>query len=369
MTRVVVAMSGGVDSSLAAALLKQRGFEVIGITLRLWRYQEPSREWEGFGSCCSPAAIEDARSVAYQLQVPFYILNVEAEFSRTIISYFVREYLQGRTPNPCLFCNRQLKFGSLLRRARGWGADYVASGHYARIHYDPAKGRYLLWRSPDPRKDQSYFLFNLTQDQLAHLLLPLAELCKEETRRMATELGLAVAGKPESQEICFLPEGDYREFLREVAPDEIRPGKIRDRNGRILGEHAGIPFYTIGQRKGLGITAARPLFVVGLDPERNEVIIGEEQDLFRSQLVVEGVHFIPFDELRGEMEVSVKIRYQHPGARAHIRPLPAGRVEVDFEEPQKAITPGQAAVFYQEDLVVGGGIISSDPGDLARHRA
>jgi tRNA-specific 2-thiouridylase len=367
MARVVVAMSGGVDSSLAAALLKQRGFEVIGVTLRLWPYEEPLQEVERFGICCSPAAVEDARGVAHQLRVPFYLLNVEDEFSRTIISYFIREYLQGRTPNPCLFCNSQLKFGSLLRRARGWGADYVASGHYARISYDSQRHRYLLWRSADPHRDQSYFLYNLSQEQLAHLLMPLGGLWKRETRRLASELGLKVANKPESREICFIPEGDYRQFLRKAAREEIKPGKIRDRNGVVWGEHAGIAFYTIGQRRGLGIAAGRPLFVVGLNAERNEVIIGEEADLLRSELVAEGVNFISFEELSEELEVLVKIRYQHAGAKARICPLPEGRVRVNFAEPQKAITPGQAAVFYQGDLVIGGGIISPHQNDLGRY--
>jgi len=362
MVRVAVAMSGGVDSSLAAALLKQRGYEVIGITLRLWPSEQPDQEAERAGARCSPVAVEDARQVAHQLQVPFYILNVEGEFSQAIVSYFIREYLQGKTPNPCIFCNAQIKFGSLLQRARGWGADYVASGHYARVSYDRGLGRFLLRRSPDLAKDQSYFLFNLGQEQLAHILMPLGDLRKEETRRLARELGLKVANKPESQDLCFIPGGDYREFLRQRAPEKITPGKIRDREGVVQGEHPGIAFYTIGQRKGLGIARGRPPFVVDLDPERNEVIVGEEEDLWRSKLVAEGSNFIPFEQLSGEMEVLAKIRYQHQGARARIRPLSDSRVQVEFAEPQKAISPGQAVVFYLNDLVVGGGIISSGPG-------
>ena len=357
MARVVVAMSGGVDSSLAAALLKREGYEVIGVTLRLWPHQEPDQETEGFGICCSPGAVEDARQVAYQLQIPFYVINVEGEFSRTIISYFIQSYLQGRTPNPCLYCNSLLKFGSLLRRARSWGADFVASGHYAKIHYDPQRERFLLSRAPDPLKDQSYFLFPLRQEQLAHLLMPLGGLRKEETRRLAAELSLKVAAKSESQDICFIPDGDYRQFLRQRAPAEIKPGKIRDLAGRVRGEHTGVPFYTIGQRKGLGIAGIRPYFVVGLDPVLNEVIIGDEEDLWSSKLTADQVNFIPFEELSEEMEVLVKIRYQHQGARARIHPLPGERVQVKFAEPQRAITPGQAVVFYQKDLLLGGGMI------------
>jgi len=358
MARVVVAMSGGVDSSLAAALLKREGHEVIGVTLRLWPYQEPDQERERFGSCCSPGAVEDARQVAHQLQIPFYVINVEGEFSQTVISYFIQSYLQGKTPNPCLYCNSLLKFGSLLWRARGWGADFVASGHYAQVGYDPGRGRFLLWRAPDPLKDQSYFLFNLRQEQLAHLLMPLGGLRKAETRRLAAELGLKVAAKPESQEICFIPEGDYRQFLRQRASTEIKPGKIRDVARRVRGEHAGIPFYTIGQRKGLGIAGTRPFYVVDLDAERNEVIIGNEEDLWSCELLAEEVNFIPFETLSEEMEVLVKIRYQHQGARAKIFPLAEGTVKVKFAEPQRAITPGQAVVFYHGELLVGGGIIS-----------
>jgi tRNA-specific 2-thiouridylase len=305
--------------------------------------------------------------VARQLQIPFRVLDLETEFRDQIVSYFIREYLRGRTPIPCLFCNRRVKFGTLMQEALAGGASYLASGHYARITYDAKGGRYLLWRSPDPHKDQSYFLSQLTQEQLAHLILPLEHMRKEEVRRLAGELGIGTAQRPESQELCFVSRGDYRQFLRNMAGDMIKPGPIRDHKGHLLGEHKGLAFYTIGQRKGLRLAGGRPFFVVELRPDSNEVVVGEEKDLWRSDMVVEGVNWIPSQELPGRTEAWVKIRYQHAGAKAFITPMEGGRAWVSFAAPQRAITPGQAAVFYQGDLVLGGGIIACSLPGPNRH--
>lgn len=354
-------MSGGLDSSLAAALLKLEGFDVMGVWLQLWTCGSPNAAVQE--SELQSAAREEAQRVAHQLQIPFRVLDLEAEFRDQVVNYFTREYLRGRTPIPCLFCNFGLKFGILLQEARKWGASYLASGHYARITYDPERDRYLLWRSPDPQKDQSYFLALLTQKQLPHLIMPLGYMRKEEARRLAGKLGLRMAHRPESQDLCFVSSGNYRQFLGKMVAGTIKPGPIRDKDGRLLGEHRGLAFYTIGQRKGLGISRGRPLFVVELRPDSNEIVVGEEEDLWRSEMVVENLNWIPFPELLAETEASVKIRYQHAEARALIIPLEGRRALVRFGARQKAITPGQAAVFYQGDLVLGGGIIAySLPG-------
>lgn len=359
--RVAVAMSGGVDSSLSAALLKDAGYEVVGVTLRLWPYQEPEGEIERFNTCCSPRAVEDARQVACQLGIPFYLLNYQVEFEKKVIDYFLGEYLLGKTPNPCIPCNSLLKFGSLLQRARGWGLDFVATGHYARVEYNPEASRYLLKRAVDPLKDQTYFLYNLSQDQLCHILMPLGSLEKQEVRRRAAGLGLRVATKPDSQEICFIPEKDYKPFLRGRLGDQLRPGLIRDLEGRVLGEHPGVAFFTVGQRRGLKISGKRPLYVVRIDSLSNEVIVGEEGDLLAKGLWATEVSFIPFDRLCDEKRALVKIRYNHRPTPARLVPRGEGVVEVRFDQPQRAIAPGQAAVFYdggREEIVMGGGTIA-----------
>jgi len=356
---VAVAMSGGVDSALAAALLARQGVPVVGITLRIWPSLRPAEPTQRFDSCCSPGAVEDARGVAAALGIPYYVLNYEAEFDREVIQYFTDAYLNGETPNPCVPCNSRLKFGSLFTRARGWGATRVATGHYARVEYHPATGRYRLRRALDPRKDQSYFLYDLTQEQLAAALFPVGHLRKEETRRMAGELGLAVAGKPDSQEICFVP-GDYRTYLRERAGDAILPGTIRDTAGTVRGQHQGLAFYTVGQRRGLGIGNPSPLYVVDLDPARNEVIVGEDQELWTHEVEVSRVNLIAIAHLDGPLRILAKIRYAQAAALATATPLARGRVRLCFDEPQRAVAPGQAAVLYDvsdPELVVGGGTI------------
>ena len=356
---VVVAMSGGVDSAVAAALLHRQGVPVVGITLRIWPSARPADPAQRFDSCCSPGAVEDARAVAATLGIPHYVLNYEAEFDREIIRYFTDAYLNGETPNPCVACNSRLKFGSLLARARGWGATRVATGHYARVEYHAATRRYQLRRAADPRKDQSYFLYDLTQAQLAAARFPVGHLRKEETRHMAAELGLAVAGKRDSQEICFVPD-DYRTYLRERAGDAIRPGVIRDTDGRVRGHHQGVAYYTVGQRRGLGIGNPEPLYVIGLDAATNEVIVGADRDLWTREIEVGRVNLVAIETLAGPRRVLAKIRYAQTAAAAAVTPLAADRVRLDFDEPQRAVAPGQAAVFYDADdpdLVVGGGTI------------
>lgn len=356
---VVVAMSGGVDSAVAAALLARQGVSVVGVTLRVWPSVRPGDPTQRFDSCCSPGAVEDARGVAEALGIPYYVLNYEAEFDREVIQYFTQAYLNGATPNPCVPCNSRLKFGSLFKRARGWGAARVATGHYARGEYHAATGRYRLRRAVDPRKDQSYFLYDLTQEQLAAALFPVGHLTKEETRRMAEELGLAVARKPDSQEICFV-SGDYRTYLRERAGAAILPGTIRDTAGTVRGQHQGLAFYTVGQRRGLGIGSHIPLYVVDMDPARNEVIVGEDRDLWTREVEVGRVNLITVPHLDGPQRVLAKVRYAQVAASATVIPLAGGGMRLCFDEPQRAVAPGQAAVLYDvndPELVVGGGTI------------
>jgi tRNA-specific 2-thiouridylase len=361
-------MSGGVDSSVAAALLVEQGVEVVGVTLRVWPWKEPDDARKRFGSCCSPETVDDARQVARRLGIPHYLLNTEREFDRTVIANFAGEYSAGRTPSPCVVCNREVKFGSLLRRALAWEASAVATGHYARVDHDPGTGRHLLRKGRDPKKDQSDFLWPLTQAQLRAARFPVGELTKEEVRAIARSRGLATADKQESQEICFIPENDYRGFLRCRMPGAFRPGQVVDREGRVLGEHRGLADYTVGQRRGLGIASERALYVVALDPERNTVVVGSESELERTRLIATQVNFIPFDSLEGEMRVTAKIRHSHTPAPATIYPLAPGEVETRFETPQRAITPGQSVVFYQDDLVVGGGVIARSSHDSSRPR-
>jgi len=362
--RIVVGLSGGVDSSVAAALLVEQGFDVVGITLRVWPWRESADASQRFGSCCSPATVDDARQVARRLGIPYYLLNSEAEFERTVIEDFAREYEAGRTPVPCTVCNRDVKFGSLLARSRAWDAAAVATGHYARISRDPSSGRFLLWRGVDAQKDQSDFLWPLSQTQLAAARFPVGELTKPEVRDRARALGLVTADKPESQEICFIPDNDYRGFLRRRIPQAFKRGPIVDTAGNMLGEHEGVAAYTVGQRRGLGLSTGRTLYVTQLDPARNTVIVGDASEVEVDRLVAEQVNWISIDRLQGPLEVAAQIRHRHIPARATIRPLGQG-VEVRFDVPQWAPAPGQSVVFYQGGMVVGGGIIAAGKGEAA----
>ena len=357
-SRVVVGMSGGVDSSVAAALLVEQGYDVVGVTLRVWPWRESTDPVKRFGSCCSAESAGDARQVARALGVPHYLLNSEAEFTEKVIDRFVESYAVGATPVPCVACNRDLKFGSLLVRARAWEATAVATGHYARVTRDGATGRYLLGRARDRHKDQSDFLWPLTQEHLASARFPLEDLTKAEVREHARRLGLVTADKPESQEICFIPDDDYRGFLRRRRGEIFRPGPIVDTHGHRLGTHAGLPAYTVGQRKGLGLSAGRALHVVGIDPETNTLTVGAPAELERDRLVASDVNFIACAPPAEPMRVEAKIRHNHTPAPATVRALGDGRAEVVFDTPQRAVTPGQSVVWYRDDWVIGGGVIS-----------
>ncbi len=355
-TRVVVGMSGGVDSSAAAALLLEQGYEVVGITLKLWPQDCVARAED---KCCGPQAVMDARAVCHKLGIPFYLVDEAAVFQKKVIEYFAAEYKAGRTPNPCVMCNQDLKFGRLIERADQLGAQYVATGHFARLESRPAAegARTLLRRGLDPHKDQSYFLFSLRQDQLARALFPLGERTKTDARAVARSWRLKTAEKQESMEICFVPDDDYGRFLRQAKLAQPHRGEIVNLNGQVLGYHQGIEFYTIGQRKGLGVSAPRPLYVIELDPANNRVVVGDASALARSEFEVERCNWIAFDHPPPSLEANVQIRYHHPGTPATVTPLDGGRARVRLQCPQRAVTPGQAAVFYQGDLVVGGGWI------------
>ncbi len=349
--RVVVAMSGGVDSSVAASLLVEAGYEVIGIMLRLW--SEPSAG--GLSNrCCTPQSVDDARRVAAQLNIPFYLVDVESQFKSAVVDYVVEEYGRGRTPNPCLACNREIRFSLLLQRALDLGAD-LATGHYARVI--KADGRYHLLRGADAAKDQSYVLHVLGQEQLAHVLFPLGELTKPQVRDLARRRRLPVAEKAESQDICFLANGDYASFVRTHAAAGREPGPLLDQSGNVLGQHSGLVNYTVGQRHGLGLATGMPLYVVAIDAVHNAVVVGPQESLLRQSLSVSELHFVAGEAPGATFRCQVRLRYKAREAPATVSVLPRSRAEIVFDEPQRPVSPGQAAVFYSGDEVLGGGVI------------
>lgn len=348
-------MSGGVDSSVAAYLLKEQGYDVIGVTMQIWQEDKEYEEREG--GCCSLSAVDDARRVADKIGIPFYVLNFRDSFKKNVIDYFIDEYMEGKTPNPCIACNKYLKFDELLKKAQGIGADYIATGHYAKI--EEHNGRYILVKSDDDKKDQTYALYNMTQEQLAHTLMPCGEYTKDRIREIAKEIGLAVHNKKDSEEICFISDNNHGKYISEAMPGKVKQGNFVDKDGNILGKHKGIVYYTIGQRKGLGLAMGRPVFVTDINPLTNEVVVGAEEDIFKTDLICKDINFIAFDNLDKSLELKAKIRYSAKPATATITPLENGKVRVSFKEKQRAITKGQSVVFYLDDLVVGGGIIES----------
>lgn len=355
-SRIVVALSGGVDSSVAAALLVEQGYEVVGAMLRLWAEPGPD-DTAHANRCCTPEAVYRAQRVADRLDVPFYLIAAESDFKAQVVEYFVAEYSAGRTPNPCVPCNRTIRFGFLLNRALALGATRLATGHYARV--DHATDRCQLLRGHDPHKDQSYFLHTLSQEQLAHILFPLGELTKEEVRAIARQRGLSVAEQPESQDLCFLADGDYRRFLAQQAPHLFRPGPIRDTSGRVLGQHQGLPAYTIGQRKGLSITAAEPLYVLAIEPHENALIVGTAGELGQDECVVREMHYISEELPADAFRATAQIRYRAQPVAVRVTPLPDRKAHVHFDSPQRDVTPGQFLVLYDGGIVLGGGIICS----------
>lgn len=356
--KVVVGMSGGVDSSVAAYLLKEQGYDVIGVTMQIWQDEEETVQEEN-GGCCGLSAVEDARRVAAALDIPYYVMNFKKEFQKYVIDYFMDEYLNGRTPNPCIACNRYVKWEALLTRSMEIGADYIATGHYARIDVLP-NGRYAIKHSATRMKDQTYALYNLTQDQLKRTLMPVGEYSKEEIRAIAEKSHLKVASKPDSQDICFVPDGDYAEFIRRESKKEVPEGNFVSTDGKILGRHKGITHYTVGQRKGLGLSLGHPAFVLEIRPETNEVVIGTNEESMTRFVKANRLNFMAVEDIEGEMRAFGKIRYNHKGAPCTVKRTGEDEILCTFDEPVRAVTPGQALVLYDGDYVLGGGTIITD---------
>ena len=354
MKKALIAMSGGVDSSVAAYLMKEHGYDCIGVTMKLFQNEDAGISRKK--SCCSLDDVEDARSVAHHLGIPYYVFNFTADFKKQVMDRFVDAYENGATPNPCIDCNRYLKFDRLYHRAEELGCHYVVTGHYARIE-QREDGRYLLKKAEDPAKDQSYVLYSLTQDQLAHTMFPLGDMNKNQTRMIADQQNFYNADKPDSQDICFVPDGDYAGFIRRFTGKEYPAGDFTDKEGNVLGKHKGIIGYTVGQRKGLGIAAGKPVYVTKICPEENRVILGDNEDLFRRELDVEDFNFISFDTPPAEFRAKAKVRYRQKEQWATVKVTGERSVHITFDEPQRAITKGQAAVLYDGDVVIGGGVI------------
>lgn len=338
--KVAIGLSGGVDSSVAAYLLKEQGYDVIGLTLRL---------------CSEVDVSEDAKKVAEILGIPHYILDLRDDFKENVIDYFVDEYMNGRTPNPCAVCNKKIKFGAMLDKAKELGAEYIATGHYAKI--EEHNGRYIIAAAEDEKKDQTYMLYGLSQEVLKHILMPCGEYSKDEIRKKAKEIGLEVHNKKDSMEICFIPDNNHGEYIKDLTNGEVKRGNFIDKNGKVLGKHKGIINYTIGQRKGLGLALGEPVFVIDILPETNQVVVGKEEEIFKTSLIAKDVNFIPFEKLENSMEVEAKIRYSMSRSKATISSLGNGKVKVQFENKQRAITKGQCVVFYSKDILIGGGTI------------